>query len=107
MELRQSKPVSERCIDIERLFCKPETLLGRKVLQRTHIMKAVGKLYKHDSNISHHRKEHLAVTFRLCHFMTFEDIGYLCDAIDYIRYGIAEFCADIFQLKIRIFYDIV
>ncbi len=72
----------ERSIDIQSFSRKPLLPLRREVLQRSHVVKTVSKLDEHDSNVAHHRKEHLPVALSLRDFVTSENVRDLCCAVN-------------------------
>ena len=68
LDLADAKARSNRRINIKRLLRNALLLLRRLILERPHVMKAIGKLNQNDADILNHRKEHLAEVLRL-HFL--------------------------------------
>ncbi len=46
--------------DVEGLLRDAAALLGLEVLERAHVVQAVGELDEHDAHVVHHRQQHLA-----------------------------------------------
>ena len=78
------------------------------MLERPHVVQAVGQLDEHDANVVDHGQHHLAQVFRLLLFargeINFADLG---DAFDNVRDLLAEFFADVDDGDRGIFYRVV
>ena len=59
------EPVRERRVDLERLLRLLHLLLLAEVLDRAHVVEAVGELDEDDSHVLRHRDDHLPVVLRL------------------------------------------
>ena len=70
--------------------------LGRQMLQRAHVVQAVGQLDEHDADVVDHGQHHLADALGLGLFaggkIDFADLG---DALDDVRDLLAEFRANV------------
>ena len=55
-----AEPVGERRVDVERLLGDALLALGLHVLERAHVVGAVGQLHQDDPDVLGHRHQHLA-----------------------------------------------
>ena len=70
--------------------------LGLEMLQRAHVVQAVGQLDEDDADVVHHGQHHLAQVFGLLLFARGEiDLADFGDAFDDVRDLLAEFLADV------------
>jgi hypothetical protein len=60
-----AQPVGHRRVDLPGLPGDPLLLLARHVLERPHVVHAVGQLDEDDPDVAGHRQEHLAEVLRL------------------------------------------
>ena len=66
------------------------------MLQRAHVVQAVGQLDEHHADVIHHGQHHLAQVFGLLLFVGGEiDFADLGDAFDDVGHLLAEFLADV------------
>ena len=65
LESVDTEPVGERRVDLERLASLLRLLLLRLVLDRPHVVQAVGELDEDDAYVLRHRDDHLAVVLGL------------------------------------------
>ena len=91
-----AEAVRDGRVDVERLAGNFLLALGREVLERAHVVQAVGEFDEDDANVVHHGQHHLAQVFGLLLFaggeVDFADLG---DALDDVRDLLAEFLADV------------
>ena len=81
-----AEPVRERRVDVERLLRDVALPLRRQVLQRPHVVGAVGELDQDDADVARHREDHLAEVLRLLLLAAGEvDLADLGDAVDQRR----------------------
>ena len=82
--------------------------LARQMLQRAHIVQAVGQLDHDHADIIHHGQHHLADVFRLpllgAGKIDFADLG---NAFDDVRHLLAELALDVFNSDGGVFDRIV
>ena len=94
--LAHAEPVRDRPVDLERLLGDLLLAIGLQVLERAHVVQAVGQLDEHDADVVHHGEHHLAQVFGLLLFLGGEiDLADLGDAFDDVRDLLAEFLADV------------
>ena len=78
------------------------------MLQRTHVVQAIGQLDQHHANVVHHGEHHLANVLRLRFFtrgeIDFADLGYTFDDVGNL---FAELVADLFDGDSGIFDRVV
>jgi hypothetical protein len=60
LHLGHAEPVGERRVDVERLLRDRLGLLRREVVERPHVVQAVGQLDHEHAQVARHRDEHLA-----------------------------------------------
>ena len=86
-----AQAVGDRRVDIQGFARNAQLFFGLEVLQRAHIVQAVGQLHHDDANVIDHRQQHLADVFRLARFrrghVNAADFG---DAFDEVRHVGAE-----------------
>ena len=91
-----AEAVGDRCVDLQCLASDLFLALGREVLQRPHVMQAVGKLDKHDADVIDHGENHLADVLGLGLFaggkINAADLG---NAFDDVSDLLAEFRLDL------------
>ena len=81
-----AEPVRERRVDLERLLRLLHLLLLAEVLDRPHVVEAVGELDQDDAHVLGHRDDHLAVVLGLRLLAAREaDARQLGDALDEVR----------------------
>ena len=94
--LAHAEPVRDGRIDFERLLSDLVLPLGIEMLQRAHVVQAVGQLDQDDPNVIHHGQHHLADIFGLLLFPRRElDLADLGHALDNVGDLFAELLADI------------
>ena len=60
LDLAHPQPVRNRGIDVERLLGDRDATLLGQVVERPHVVEAVGELDEDDADVIHHGEEHLA-----------------------------------------------
>ena len=91
-----AQAVGDGRINLQRLFGDLVLAIGRQVLQRAHVVQAVGQFDEHHADVVDHGQHHLAQVFGLLLFarreVNFADLG---DAFDDVRDLLAEFLANV------------
>ena len=106
--LAHAQAVRDGRIDLQRLFGDLLLAVRRQVLERAHVVQAVGQLDEDDADVVHHGEHHLAQVFGLLLFAGGEvDLADLGDAFDDVRDLLAELLADIDDRDRGIFDRIV
>ena len=94
--LAHAEAVRDGCVDVQRFARNLLLPLGRKMLERAHVMQTIGQLDEDDANVVHHGEHHFAQVFGLLLFLggevDFADFG---DALDDVRDLLAEFLANV------------
>ena len=91
-----AQAVGDGAVDFQRFFGDFLLAVGRQMLQRAHVVQAVGELDQHHADVVDHGQHHLAQVFGLLLFAGGEiDLADLGDAFDDVRHLLAEFFADI------------
>ena len=100
--------VRERRVDLERLLRLLHLLLLPEVLDRPHVVEAVGELDEDDPDVLGHRDDHLAVVLGLRLLAARElDPRQLRDTLDELRDLGAELGAELVELGVGVLEDIV
>ena len=60
LHLAHAEPVGDRGVDVERLLRDLDAALFGQMLERPHVVQAVGELDEDDPNVVDHRQQHLA-----------------------------------------------
>ena len=60
LHLAHPQPVGDRGVDVERLLGDAPLALVRQVVDRPHVVLAIGELDEDDADVVHHRQQHLA-----------------------------------------------
>ena len=60
LDLAHPEAVGDRRVDVERLLGDLDAALLRQVVQRPHVVQAIGELDEDDADVVHHRQQHLA-----------------------------------------------
>ncbi len=108
LERVDPEPVRERRVHLERLARLLRLLLLRLVLDRPHVVQAVGELDEDDAHVLRHRDDHLPVVLGLGLLAALErDPRQLRDAVDELRDLVAELGADLVELGTRVLDDVV
>ncbi len=95
--LAHAEAVRDGSVDVERLAGDLLLALGREVLQRAHVVQAVGQLDEDDADVVDHGQHHLAQVFGLGFFAGGEvDLADLGDAFDDVRHLLTEFLPDFY-----------
>ena len=103
-----AEPVRDRRIDVERLLRLLELLLPAEVLDRPHVVEAVGELDEDDARVLRHRDDHLAVVLDLRVLAARElDASQLRDTLDEPRDLVPELVLDVRDVAARVLDDIV
>ena len=107
-EFAHAEAVGERGIDVEGFASDLLALLGREVLERTHVVEAVGELDDDDADVYDHGEEHLADVLGLVIFAVGEfDFVELGDALDDVGDLIAEELFDLLAGDVGVFDRVV
>ena len=103
-----AEPVGERRVDLERLLRLLNLLLLAEVLDRAHVVKAVGELDQDHADVLRHGHDHLSVVLGLGLLAALEaDPGQLGDALDELRDLVAERDAELLDVGLRVLDHIV
>ncbi len=95
---RHAEPVGERRVDLPRLLRDRALLLGREVLQRAHVVQAIGQLHDDHPCVPRDGQQQLAVVLRLLLGRGPEgQSGDLREPIHDVRHLIAEILADVLE----------
>ena len=94
--LAHAEAVGDGSVDLQSLFGDLVLAIGRQMLQRAHVVQAIGQLDEHDADVVDHRQHHLAQVFGLLLFARGEvDLADLGDAFDDVGDLLAEFLANV------------
>jgi hypothetical protein len=86
LHLAHAEAIGDRRVDVERFLRDLDAALFRQMMQRPHVVQAVGELDEDDPDVIDHRQQHLAEVFRLPLFLRRErDRANLGDALDDVR----------------------
>ena len=100
--------MSDRGVDVQSFAGNPLLLGGGQVLQRAHIVEAIGKLDQHDANVVHHGENHLPDVLGLAgfrsHHVEAADLG---DAFDQVGDLGTEAFFNSRQREFRVFNNVV
>ena len=108
LELVDPEPVRERCIDLERLLALLHLLLLAQVLDRAHVVQAVGELDQDHAHVLRHRDDHLAVVLSLRLLAALElNPRQLGDALDELRDLVAELGSHLLDVRVGVLDDVV
>jgi hypothetical protein len=103
-----AEAVRERRVDLERLAGLLRLLLLAEVLDRPHVVEAVGELDEDDADVLRHRHDHLPVVLGLRLLAALEaDPRQLRDALDQLRHVVAELRAHLVELRVGVLDDVV
>ena len=103
-----AEPVRDRRIDLERLLRLLELLLPAEVLDRPHVVQAVGELDEDDARVLRHRDDHLAVVLDLRVLAARElDAGELRDALDKPCDLVTELGLHVGDVRLRVLDHVV
>ena len=79
-----------------------------QVLQRAHVVQAVGQLDQHDAHVCHHRQKHLAHVFGLARFRRLDvQTADFRNALDQMRYFRTKTFFNARNWILRVFYGVV
>ena len=108
LELVDAEPVGERRVDLERLLRLLDLLLLAQVLDRAHVVQAVGELDQDHPHVLGHRHDHLPVVLGLGLLAALElDPRQLGDALDELRDLVAELVAHLLDVGVGVLDDVV
>ena len=108
LERVDPEPVGERRVDLERLLRLLHLLLLAEVLDRAHVVQAVGELDQDHAHVLRHRHDHLPVVLGLGLLAALErDPAQLRDALDELGDLGAELRADLLELTVGVLDDVV
>ena len=60
LDLPDAQPIGQRRVDLHRLLGDAPLLVGRQILERPHVVQAIGQLDEHHADVLGHGQEHLA-----------------------------------------------
>ena len=108
LERVDTEAMSQRRVDLERLARLLHLLLLAQVLDRAHVVQAIGELDQDHPHVGRHRHDHLAVVLRLGLLAALElDPGQLGDALDQARDLLAELVAQLGDRDAGVLDDVV
>ncbi len=108
LDLVDAEPVRERRVDLEGLARLLDLLLAPEVLERAHVVQAVGELDQDDPDVVGHRDDHLPVVLGLRVLAALElDPRQLRDALDEVRDLVAELRSDGIGADVGVLDDVV
>ena len=94
--LAHAQAVRDGRVDVQGLARDLLLAVRREILQRAHVVQAVGQLDEHHADVIHHGQHHLANVFGLRFFGGGEvDLADLGDALDDVRDLLAELRLDL------------
>ncbi len=103
-----AEAVRDRRVYLERLLRLLQLLLAPEVLDRAHVVEAVGELDEDDARVLRHRHDHLAVVLDLGVLAARElDARQLRDAFDEPRDLVAELGLHVGDVRLRVLDDVV
>src|SRR5579862_3832102 len=95
-DLSHAETVGDGSIDLQSLFGDFVLAVRLQMLERAHVVQAVGQFDKDDANVIDHRQHHLAQVFGLLLFAGGEvDLADFGDALDDVRDLFAKFLANV------------
>ena len=107
-QLAHAEAVRERSVDLERLARDALLLLRAQVLERAHVVQAVGELDDDHAHVGDHGEQHLADVLGLVVFAVGElDLVELGDAFDDVRDLLAEALGDLGGGDVGVFDGVV
>ena len=108
LDAAHAEAVGDRRVDVERLLRDAHALVVGHVLQRAHVVEAIGELDEDDADVVDHREQHLAEVLRLPLLGRRErDRADLGHALDDVRDVLAELLADLLGRRQGVFDDVV
>ena len=108
VDVVQAQPVRDRHVHFHRLGGDAALLGRRHVLERAHVVQAVGQLDQDDAHVRRHRQQHLAEVFRLRFDQALEfDFFELGQAVDEGGDRRAEAFDQLFLLDVLVFHHVV
>jgi len=108
LQLVDAEPVRERRVDLERLLRLLHLLLLAEVLDRAHVVEAVGELDQDHPHVLGHRHDHLPVVLGLGLLAALElDPRQLGDALDQVGDLVAELAAHLLDVGVGVLDDVV
>ena len=91
LHLAHPQPTGDGGVDVEGFLGDLDAALLRKVMQRPHVVEPVGELHENDTNVIHHRQQHLAEVLGLPFLARRERNGAdFCHTLDDMRDFFAE-----------------
>ena len=104
----EAEPVGDRGVDLERLVGDAAALGRTHVVQRAHVVQAVGELDEDDAQVARHRQQHLAEVLGLGLFLRAEfDLVELGQAIDQLGRHLAEALGDLRLGDVGVLHHVV
>ena len=103
-----TEPVRERCVHLERLARLLVLLLLAEVLDRSHVVEAIGELDEDDPRVVRHRDDHLPIVLGLRLLAALKvDSRQLGDAFDEPGNLFPELGPDVLDGRVRVLDDVV
>jgi hypothetical protein len=100
--------VGDRRVDVDRLLGDLALALGGQVVERAHVVGAVGELDQDDADVARHGQHHLAEVLRLLLFAAVEiHLADLGDAVDQRGDLLAELGVDLLDRRQRVLDGVV
>jgi hypothetical protein len=109
LHLLHAHALGERGVDLQRLQRDAAALVDiLDVVQRLHVVQAVGELDEQHADIGRHGQHQLAEILRMLGMVRLQlDAGELGDAVDEARHFLAEELLDLLQGRVRVLDRIV
>ena len=112
LELRlepvDSEAMSDRCVNFHRLARDLLLPVGGEMVERAHVVQAVGELDQHDADVVRHRDDHLAEILGLLFLAALKrDLRDLGHSVDELRDLGAEIRLHLRERRLRILDDVV
>ena len=112
LELRfepiNTESMCDRRVNFHRLARDLLLAFGGEMVERAHVMQAVGELDQHDANVVRHRDDHLAEILGLLFLAALKrDLRDLRHAVHELRDLWTKVCLHLGQRRMRIFDDVV
>ena len=108
LDLAHPQAIGDRGVDVPGLLRNLDPALFGKVVERPHVVQAVGELHQDDPDVVDHRQQHLAEVFRLPLLARRErDRAQLGHALDNVGDIGAEQFRDALDRRLGVFDDVV
>ena len=108
LDLAHPEAVGDGRVDVARLLGDLHAALLGQMVERPHVVEAIGELDEDDADVVDHRQEHLAEVLRLALFARRErDGAELGDAFDDVRHFRTEELLDALDRRERVLHHVV